>query len=362
MLRPPPGCWMPRRSRRALFPIAATAAALFGGAGGTVADLPSGHVSGPVLDRIRHAASLSCGALTPPADYTRDDTHGVVLAFDEQICKAVAVAILGEAAKVQVRGYPDEKHGLTAVHTGEVDLLVGASPLITSQRRYDVAFAPAVFMDGQSYMVSRASGITKVADLNGQQICFISETESEFAMESVLPHRGIRYLPFPQQEDGEMQAALVTGHCTAMAGSITQLAVARSGFKSKRNDFVILADPITLDPIAPAYAADDPQLGQIVTWTTAMLLQAEQSGITQHSAAAPQPTEDPDARALNGTDPTIALALGLRRDWALDVIRAVGNYAELFERTLGLPSPLHLARGYNALWSSGGVMYPPPLR
>ncbi len=317
--------------------------------------------AGAVLDRVRTRHALACGALTPPADYTRDDTHGVVLPFDQQICTAVAVAILGDGAKVQMRGYPDEKHGFTAVQAGAVDLLVGASASLTAQRLYAVAFAPPVFIDGQSYMVNRSAHIARIADLQGKHICFISGTESETQTESVLPRRGIAYLPFPQQEDGEMQAALVTGNCTAMAGSLTQLAVARTGFKGQRNDFIIL-EPITLDPIAPAFAAADPAFGAIVTWTRAMLLQAEQSGVTQHNVASLAAGEDPDLRALDGVDPTIALALGLRRDWALDVIRAVGNYGEVFDRTLGAGSPLRLARGQNALWSNGGVMYAPPLR
>jgi general L-amino acid transport system substrate-binding protein len=314
--------------------------------------------AGPVLDRIGHLKTLVCGALDPPADYSRDDTHGSVLPLATAYCRAVGVAILGEQPGVKIVALPDEKHGFAAVQSGAIDLLVGASAHYPAARSFGLAFAPPLFMDGQSYLVNRASGIATVANLQGRHLCFLGGTESETATEAVLQRRHITYLPFPQQEEGEMQAALVTGHCTAMAGSITQLADARTEFKALRQDFVILPDPITLDPIRPAYAAADPQFGAIVTATTAMLLLAEEAGLTQRDAASPAASEDPDLRLLTGIDPTVALALGLRRGWALQMIQAVGNYAELFDRTLGQHSDLHLARGASALWRDGGALYP----
>jgi len=169
-------------------------------------------------------------------------------------------------------------------------------------------------------------------------------------------------MPFPFEEQGEMEAALVSGHCAAMTGDISQLANARAAFHGRVNNFKILPETITLDPLAPAYAQGDPRWGDIVNWVISALIQAEASGVTQINVDVMRASEDPVVSRLLTKAGGVGRALGLDDDWAVHVIKAVGNYGEIFERDLGQRSPFKLDRGINALWTKGGLMYPRPSR
>lgn len=159
-----------------------------------------------------------------------------------------------------------------------------------------------------------------------------------------------------------MEAALVSGHCAAMTADISLLSGARAAFHSRIGNFEILPEMITFDPLTPAYPQGDPQWAAIVGWTVYALIQAEASGVTQANVDAMLKSEEPVLRRLLDNSSGLARALGLDADWAVRAIKAVGNYGELFDRTLGKSSPLNLPRGKNALWTQGGLMYPMPIR
>ncbi len=305
-----------------------------------------------VLDRIRQAGVLACGMLSEPADYTEDDTHGALPALDRDICRAVAAAVLGDADRVRLAAYPDEQHGFAAIRAGQADLLLGASARLTAGPLFHIAFGRPVFLDGQSFLVERAAHIASPADLAGRQVCFLAGTPAADTVQAVLSARKIAFLPFPFREAGEMEAALVTGHCAAMAGDLSHLADARAQFHARAADFVILPQAISLDPIAPAWPDSDPQWGRIVDRAVSALLQAELEGVMQADAASAQTLARP-GDLLPG-DRAVAQVLGLAPGWSLRAVAAVGSYAELFRRDLGDASPLRLPRVPNALWTAGG--------
>jgi general L-amino acid transport system substrate-binding protein len=318
--------------------------------------------AGPVFEQVKSAGVLACGVVTEEADYTKDDTHGNLAALGLDTCKAVAAAVFGDGAKVRITAFPDEHHGLTALKSRQIALLAGATPTVVNGALFGVGFARPIFFDGQGFLVAKTSGIRTLDAFADKQICFIAGTEAETVLGTLFADRGIKYLPFPFEEEGEMEAALVTGHCAAITADASSLAAARANFHARIDDFVILPELITLDPLAPAYAEDDAQWAAVVDATVQALIQAEASGITRGNVDARQRSSDPStARLLTGAG-GLGRALSLDREWAVRVIETVGNYGEMFERDVGMHSALRLERGRNALWTKGGLMYPLPVR
>ena len=318
--------------------------------------------AGSTLKAVRRAAVLNCGINRAEADYSKDDTHGNLAAFGADICKAVAVAALGSAAQVAAKSLPDEPHALAALQAGTVALVAGATPSVSHRAVYAAGFGPTIFFDGQGFIVADAAAVTSLQDFAGKQICYISNTHADATLIHFFHDKGIGFIPFPFEEQGEMEAALFTGHCAAVTGDLSQIADTRYGFHGGANRFVILDDVIEQDPLAPAYRLDDPQWAAIVDWTMNLLIQAEASGVTAANVEAMRQSTDPLVQRLLGTTPGIGRMLGLDDAWAVRVIQAVGNYGEIYERDLGDASPLKLKRGPNALWTRGGLLYAQPFR
>ncbi len=317
--------------------------------------------AGPVLDHVRSAGKLSCGLIHVPEDYGRTDTHGSLDALGSEICRALAAAVLKDADRISASTFPDEAHGFAALEAGTIDLLIGASPSHAIAVARHLSFGHPVFYDGEGFLVNRASGIQSFADLAGKQICFIGGTPPEEVLDSAAARRGIKILPFPWSEDGELNVGLLTGHCASIVASVSRLANIRAGFQRGTKDFAILPDRLSVDPVAPALRDGDPQWAALVDATIEALLLAERAGVTKADAAILRTTEDPVVRVLGGLVPGVD-EKDVDRDWAVRAVTAVGNYAEVYDRTLGPGSPLDLPRANNALWSDGGLMLDGPPR
>ena len=211
--------------------------------------------------------------------------------------------------------------------------------------------------------MNKTMGINSPQDLAGKKICFLGGTEIETQLESYMQREKIKWLPFPFEEEGEMEAAFVTRNCAAITADVSQLAYERLGFKSMAKNFEILPDVIAKDPLAPTYTLDDPQWAAIVNWTVEALIQAEESGVTQANLAEMKTKRRRRViRRLLGIQRGYGQLIGLDDAWAARVIEAVGNYGEIFERDLGSGSVMKLPRGLNNLWTHGGLMYALPIR
>lgn len=318
--------------------------------------------AGPVLDRVQAQHQVNCGVVTDQDDYSKEDTHGNLAAFGADLCRAVTAAALGSDAKVVVSAYPDEPGALEALKAGKIDLLGAATPSLQNRAHYQAAFGPTVIYDGQGFLALTDSPLKSLKDLAGKQICYISETGFEDALAPAMRARNIKYIPFPFEEMGEMEAALVSGHCAAITANVTQLANMRAAFLGQRNNYAILPEMITADPAAPAYPVGDPAWAAIVDWSITALIQAEASGVTAANIETMRSSDDPVVRRLLGTDRGPVLALGLDRDWSVRAIKAAGNFGEIYDRDVGMASPLKLPRGQTALWTQGGLLYPMPIR
>jgi general L-amino acid transport system substrate-binding protein len=325
--------------------------------------------AGATLDRIKATGSLPCGINTEEPEYSTQDAHGNHTVLDVDICKAVAVAVLGSNAKFTVVPFRDEQDALKALKSGQIALLATGSPNFINTASFNTTnvgfgFARPIFYDYQGFLVNKTMGINSPKDLAGKKICFLGGTEIESQLESYMQREKIKWLPFPFEEEGEMEAAFVTRNCAAITADVSQLAYERLGFKSMTKNFEILPDVIAKDPLAPTYTLDDPQWATIVNWTVEALIQAEESGVTQANLAEMKMKKSDDVviRRLLGLQRGYGQLIGLDDAWAARVIEAVGNYGEIFERDLGSGSVMKLPRGLNNLWTQGGLMYALPIR
>jgi general L-amino acid transport system substrate-binding protein len=318
--------------------------------------------AGSVLDAVRAAGRIACGVITEEADWNKEDLHGALVGLDSEVCKSIAVAIFGDAAKADIHAYAVEQDAFEALKKGAVDVAAGVTPSASSLAFYGITFGPPIFYDAQGFMVHQASGVSSLEELAHRKVCFIDGTENGPLLFAAMKSRGIAFIPFPFQEEGEMDAGLVGGHCDAVTADVSKLAQVRAQFHSMVKDFVILPETLSLSPVALAYRQGDPQWAALVDWTVYALVQAEASGISRANVTAMRNSEDPVIQHLLGADWAAGQALGLDREWAAHLIATLGNYGEIYARTVGEGSPLRLPRGLNALWTHGGLMHPLPVR
>jgi general L-amino acid transport system substrate-binding protein len=312
---------------------------------------------------VRATKNLTCGLNRDLIEYSKGDGHGNRAQFDADLCTAVAVAVLGPHAKVTLTAFPDEPDSLAALAKGDVMLVPTATADFSNMVNPGISFGYPILFDAQSFIVPKSLHMKSLDDLNGRRICYLDQTAvSDNLHDYAVRNKKFDYRPFPFQEQGEMEAAFVTNNCQAMASDITQLANMRLTFRRLADNYEILPQTIAPDPLAPAYPAGDREWAAIVQWTMQALLLAEAEGVTQANADSMLKSEEYQVQRLLGVTKGFAAKLNLPEDWALNAIRAVGNYGEIYDRDLGTKSPLKIPRGANELTIHGGLLYPLPLR
>lgn len=314
----------------------------------------SGAAHAQLVDELRRSNRLDCGVVQNADDWDGASIHGDLSAFEGEICRAVAVALLGDGGHLDIHLLPAENEGFQALQSGAVPLVVGLSPSASAAVHFKVQFGKPVFYDTQRILVSKLSGIKDIADLRDQLICALDLSPPERTLHDVMTAEKVPFALMTHSEQGEMDAAIAVRHCAAGTGMETRLAQSRANFHALTSDFVFLPNHLALEPIAPAYRYGDQVFGMIVDWTINALVEAEALGITQANVSQVGKRDDMRAEQLSGADFATAQALGLPHDWAVKVIAATGNYGEIYQRTIG--KPYHLDRGLNALWTQGGLM------
>jgi general L-amino acid transport system substrate-binding protein len=305
-------------------------------------------------------ARLKCGVVAEPLDWNKQDLHGSLVPLDLEICRAVSVALTGAPDRFDVQSYNTEQDGLTGLQKGQSDIVAGVTPSARAAAA-GLRFSLPIFQDGQGFMVHKDEGIHGIADIARHKLCYIEDTDNDPTVLAFLASKDVRPYPFGFQEEGEMDAAIMDRHCQVSSAYMSKLAEARATFHNAR-DYVFLPERLTLVPVTVATGGADPRLAAVVDYTVSVLLQAEFLGVTRAAAAAAPHSEDTRMRRLTGEDWITAQGLGLAHDWSRQVIAAVGNYGEIYGRTLGPGTAFDLPRGVNALWSEGGVMAPLPLQ
>jgi general L-amino acid transport system substrate-binding protein len=320
------------------------------------------------LARVRASGVLRCGIDVEQAEYSTSDDHGNRQAFDADLCRAVGVAVLGKNAQITMMHFPDDRTSMQALTNGDVDLIATLTDDFTHGVGTHIEFTRPVLWDGVGFLLPANSKVTTARQLTGKKICFIAETTEEESLRAWFDHEHLSFVPFPFQEEGEMQAAFATGNCGALAGDQTRLAQLRTALFLHQQRSRLLPDRISKDPLASATLDNDPKWAAIVNWVMEALVQAEESGVTKRNvsrmralAASPE-CVNPTLRFLLGGSHEIGSALQLEDDWVVQVIGATGNYGEIYERNLGAASGVKLPRGENKLRAGGGMMMALPLK
>jgi general L-amino acid transport system substrate-binding protein len=270
----------------------------------------------------------------------------------------VAVAVLGKDAQVKVQKYPDDLTAMKGLNASAVDLVVTLPDDFTHAVGMQLQFTRPVLWDGVGFLVPVGSAVMRARQLSGKKVCFLAETAVEESVRAWFQREHLEFVPFPFQEEGEMQAAFVTGNCGALAGERTRLAETRAALARRGRPARLLPESITHDPLAAAVRAGDPQWAAIVQWVMEALIQAEESGVTRSNVQTQRARADGDPvrRFLFGKSREVGSKLGLDDDWVACVIAATGNYGEIYERGLGGASEVKLPRGENHLMEHGGAM------
>jgi len=318
----------------------------------------NGAPSGSRVSRIRQRGFLVCGVFPGIAGFARVDSQGHYTGFDVDICRAVAAAILGSAERIRYQ--PVETIDLFQ-RSSDIDIV--SRRLTWSLRRegLHVLFGPVTFYDGQGFLVPGRVKVDHVAELSGVPICVAQGSEHDVTLTAYFRRHQIALDRIGVADGIAGGRALAEGRCQAFSADVSELASVRSTMENPR-DFRILDDRISQEPLAQLVRQEDVDLFDVLRWTVFAMIAAENLGVTSANVSEMAARNDPDIARLLGVSTGNGAALGLDETWARHVIADVGNYGEVFERNLGMATPIAMERGPNALWSHGGLLFAPPLK
>lgn len=322
----------------------------------------AGIASADTLADIKARGELICGTNTGLTGFAAPDANGVYQGFDVAVCKAIAAAVLGDATKVRYVPTTGETR-FTALASGEVDLLVRNSTW-TFSRDTDLKFdfVAVNYYDGQGFMVKKDLGVSSAKELDGATVCIQTGTTTELNLADFFKSNNISYTPVTVADDSEAQRQYVAGACDAYTTDASGLAASRATLPDAENH-IILPEIISKEPLGPVVRHGDNNWGDVVRWTFYALVAAEELGITSANVnEIGTSTVNPEIKRILGTEGDMGAMMGLDAEWAKRAIAANGNYGEIFAANIGESTPIGLARGLNAQWTQGGLMYAPPFR
>jgi len=310
------------------------------------------------LSRIRQRGFLVCGVLPGIAGFAQVDGNGRYSGFDIDLCRAVAAAVVGSADRIRFE--PVATLDLLQ-RSSDIDLV--SRRLTWSLRRegMGVLFGPITFYDGQGFLVADHLRAHGVDGLGGMPICVVENSEHDVSLMAYFQRHRIPLERVGVADGAAAGRALAGGRCQAFSADVSELASVRSTMADPRA-FGILADRITSEPLAQLVRQEDIDFFNVLRWTVFAMITAEELGVTSANVGEMARSENPEIGRLLGTVPGNGAALGLDEAWARRVIADVGNYGEVFERNLGMSTPIGMERGPNAPWSSGGLLFAPPLK
>ena len=318
------------------------------------------------LDLIKERGELICGVSGKIPGFSFLGINGEYKGLDVDICKSFAAGILGDSNKIQYRPLTAAER-FTAIKTGEIDILSRNTTFTLSRDSSGgngLSFAPVVFYDGQGLMVKKDSNISNIEDLQNKSICVGSGTTTEQNINDVFESKSLPYTPIKYQDLNQVIAGYLQGRCSAMTSDRSQLAAARSGFKNPE-EHIILKNILSKEPLSPASDGADNKLADALRWIIFTLITAEEEGITKANIdeKVKLAKNNPQLKSLRrflGVDGGLGEKIGLRNDFTINVIKATGNYGEIYERNLGEDSDVPIPRELNQLFKNGGLHFSPP--
>lgn len=319
--------------------------------------------SASTLSDVKAKGFIQCGVNTGLLGFAQPDASGNWAGFDIDFCKAVSAAVFGDPTKVKYTPL-SAKDRFTALQSGEIDILSrNTTWTINRDTALGLNFRPITYYDGQGFMVHKGLNVKSALELSGAAICVQSGTTTELNLADYFKANNLQYNPVVFDKLDEVNTAYDSGRCDVYTTDQSGLYALRLTLKNP-DDNVILPEIISKEPLGPAVRQGDEQWFDIMSWTAYALVNAEEFGITQKNVDEMKNSPNPDIKRFLGVEQgsTIGTDLGLTNDWAVNIIKGVGNYGEVFDRNLGASSPLKINRGLNALWNKGGIQYAPPVR
>ncbi|MFY9211745.1 MAG: amino acid ABC transporter substrate-binding protein [Aestuariivita sp.] len=328
----------------------------------TIAGLAAGAAAAGTLDDVKERGKLNCGVTTGLVGFAAPDANGEWNGFDVAVCRAVAAAALGDPTAVEFVPTTG-KTRFTALASGEIDMLA-RNTTWTFSRDVDLKFefVGINYYDGQGFMVPKELGVSSAKELDGATVCIQTGTTTELNLADFFRANNISYEPVPIETNAEAQQQYLAGACDVYTTDASGLAATRATFEAP-GDHVLLPEIISKEPLGPLVRHGDNEWADIVRWTLNALITAEELGVTSANIAElSSGTNNPEINRLLGTEGTLGEMLGLDAEWAKRAIMVNGNYGEIFAQNIGESTPIGLARGLNAQWTDGGLLYSPPFR
>ncbi len=328
----------------------------------TLAGVATTAYAGKELDAIKARGQLICGVSTGVAGFAAADSQGKWTGIDVDVCRAVAAAIFGDADKVKFVPTTAQQR-FTALQSGEVDLLVRTTTYtLTRDTALGFDFTGVNYYDGQGFMVNKKLGVKSAKELNGATVCVQPGTTTELNLADYFRANKMTFKPVVIEKVEEVRAAFFAGRCDVFTTDASGLYATRAANAPNPDDYIILPEIISKEPLGPVVRHGDNQFADIVRWALFAMIEAEEYGITSKNIDEMMKSDNPTIKRILGVTPGMGKALGVDDKWVYNIIKQVGNYGESFDRNVGLGSPLKIARGQNALWTKGGLQYAPPIR
>jgi general L-amino acid transport system substrate-binding protein len=318
--------------------------------------------AGKTLDAIKQRGQLLCGVSTGVAGFSAPDAQGKWSGLDVDVCRALAAAVLGDPDKVAYTALNAQQR-LAALQSGQIDILSrNTSWTLTRDASLGLNFTAITYFDGQGFLVPKKIKVNGAKQLKNAQVCVQAGTTTEKNLADFSRANKLGIKPVVYDSFEASFKALFAGRCQAYTADASALASIRNKEAPKPDDYLVLPELISKEPLGPVVRRGDDEWFAVVKWTVYALLEAEELGVSQANVESLKASADPAIQRLVGTGEDMGKLLGLDKTWSARAIRAVGNYGEVFERNVGKGSVLQLPRGANRLWSQGGLMYAPPVR
>ncbi len=313
------------------------------------------------LEDVKAKGFVQCGVTTGLAGFATPNDQGEWAGFDVEVCRALASAIFGDPKKVKFTPTTGTDR-FTALQSGEVDLLARNTTWTFSRDvNLGFEFCGVNYYDGQGFMVNKALGVRSALELDGASVCIQTGTTTELNLADYFRANNMKFTSVVIQTGDEARQAYESGRCDVYTTDASGLAAQRSTMANPK-DHIILPEIISKEPLGPLVRHGDNKWGDIVRWTLNAMIIAEELGVSQANVDQMKSSSNPEVLRLLGVEGDMGQQLGLKADWAYNIIKNIGNYGESFERNIGVNTPLALERGLNALWKDGGILYAPPMR
>jgi general L-amino acid transport system substrate-binding protein len=323
--------------------------------------IPAGFAAAGTLDDVKAKGFISVGVNEGLFGFSKPDKKGEWRGLDVDTARAISVAVFGTPDKLKFVPLT-AKTRFTALQSGEIDVLTrNATRTLGRETALGLAFAQVNYYDGQGFLVPKKLGLKSALELDGATVCVLPGTTTELNVADYFRANGMTMKPVVIESTPELRAAFFAGRCDVLTSDASQLASTRT-VAPKPDDYEILPEIISKEPLCPAVRHGDDQWFDIVNFSVLAMIAAEELGVTSKNVDAMLKSKDPKIQRFLGVSPGNGKALGVDEKWAYKIVKLVGNYGEVFERNVGVNTPLNIERGLNALWTNGGLMYAPPFK